>query len=54
MRLHFFTAPLFVHMKVEYSLTAIGKEFHPVIEALQEWGQKYMQYLKEERREEQP
>lgn len=41
-------------MKVEYSLTAIGKEFHPVIEALQEWGQKYMQYLKEERREEQP
>ena len=43
-----------VPLKVEYSLTAIGKEFHPVIEALQEWGQKYMQYLKEERREEQP
>ena len=43
-----------VPLKVEYSLTAIGKEFHPVIEALQEWGQKYMQYLKEQRREEQP
>ena len=43
-----------VPVKVEYSLTALGKEFHPVMEALQEWGQKYMQYLKEERREEQP
>ena len=32
--------------KVEYSLTALGKEFHPVMEALQEWGQKYIAYTK--------
>lgn len=33
-------------VKVEYSLTALGKEFHPVMEALQEWGQKYIAYTK--------
>lgn len=31
-----------VPIKVEYSLTEIGKEFRPVIEALQEWGEKYI------------
>ena len=35
-----------VPVKVEYSLTALGKEFHPVMEALQEWGQKYIAYTK--------
>lgn len=35
-----------VPVKVEYSLTALGKEFHPVMEALQEWGQKYIEYTK--------
>lgn len=32
--------------KVEYSLTEIGKHFHPVIEAIQNWGQEYIEYLK--------
>lgn len=32
--------------KVEYSLTDIGKKFHPVIDALQEWGQEYINYMK--------
>ena len=31
--------------KVEYSLTEIGKKFHPVIEAIQNWGQEYIEYL---------
>lgn len=38
-----------VPLKVEYSLTPIGKEFRPVIEALQEWGQKYIEYTKKEK-----
>lgn len=32
--------------KVEYSLTDMGRKFHPVIEALQHWGQEYIDYLK--------
>lgn len=32
--------------KVEYSLTEIGKKFHPVIESLQNWGQEYIQFIK--------
>lgn len=32
--------------KGEYSLTDMGKKFHPVIEALQRWGQEYIEYLK--------
>ena len=32
--------------KVEYSLTDIGRKFHPVLDALQEWGQEYIEYLK--------
>lgn len=31
-----------VPVKVEYSLTEIGKEFRPVMDALQEWGEKYI------------
>lgn len=31
--------------KVEYSLTEIGEKFHPVIDALQKWGQDYIKYL---------
>lgn len=31
--------------KVEYSLTEIGEKFSPVIEALQIWGQEYIEYL---------
>ena len=32
--------------KVEYSLTEMGRKFHPVIEALQQWGQEYIDFLK--------
>ena len=35
-----------VPIKVEYSLTEIGKEFRPVMEALQEWAQKYIECMK--------
>lgn len=31
-----------VPVKVEYSLAEIGKEFRPVMDALQEWGEKYI------------
>ncbi len=31
--------------KVEYSLTDMGRKFHPVIEALKVWGQAYIDYL---------
>lgn len=35
--------------KVEYSLTEIGKKFHPVIEALQNWGQEYIEFLQKDK-----
>lgn len=35
-----------IPLKVEYSLTDMGRKFHPVIEALQHWGQEYIDYLK--------
>ncbi len=31
--------------KVEYSLSEIGEQFHPVLVALQEWGGKYIEYM---------
>lgn len=31
--------------KVEYSLSEIGEQFHPVLAALQEWGGKYIEYM---------
>lgn len=31
--------------KVEYSLTEMGRKFHPVITAMQEWGQAYIEYM---------
>lgn len=34
-----------VPIKVEYSLTEIGKEFRPVMNALQEWGEKYIECM---------
>lgn len=33
--------------KVEYSLSAIGQDFLPVIERVKEWGVEYIAYLKE-------
>ena len=32
--------------RVEYSLTEIGKDFLPVIDAIENFGKKYIQYLK--------
>ena len=34
---------------VEYSLTEIGKKFHPAMEALQQWGEEYIKYMNNER-----
>ncbi len=34
--------------RVEYSLTDIGREFIPVLQAIQVWGNKYIHYLKEQ------
>ncbi len=31
--------------KVEYSLSEIGREFIPVIEVLESWGNKYIAYI---------
>ncbi len=33
--------------KVEYSLTEIGKQFHPVIEAMATFGNQYIDHMKE-------
>lgn len=33
--------------KVEYSLTEIGNEFKPVLDSLSVWGEKYIEYVKE-------
>ena len=33
--------------KVEYSLTDIGKAFQPVLDAIEQWGKKYIVYLKQ-------
>lgn len=32
--------------RVEYSLTEIGRKFRPVIDALETWGEEYIQYMK--------
>lgn len=34
-----------VPTKVEYSLTEIGREFRPVMDALHEWAQKYIERM---------
>lgn len=33
--------------KVEYSLSKLGEDFKPVLDALQIWGEEYIQFLKE-------
>lgn len=33
--------------KVEYSLTEIGREFLPVTKAMDEWGKKYIELLRQ-------
>ena len=34
--------------KVEYSLTDIGKKFHPVVAAMEAWGNEYIAQMKGE------
>ena len=36
-----------VPLRVEYELTDIGREFEPVLESIEVWGNKYIGYLKE-------
>lgn len=31
--------------RVEYSLTDLGRKFHPVIEAMEAWGQEYIKTI---------
>lgn len=38
--------------KVEYSLTDLGRDFLPVIDAMAVWGEKYNELLREEFKEE--
>jgi DNA-binding HxlR family transcriptional regulator len=33
--------------KVEYSLSILGKQFKPVLDSLQVWGNHYIEFLKE-------
>ena len=32
--------------RVEYTLTEIGRQFHPVIEAMENWGNQYIDYFR--------
>lgn len=35
--------------RVEYSLTAMGRRFAPVLDSIQTWGEEYIEFLKENR-----
>ena len=35
--------------RVEYSLTAMGRRFAPVLRSIQTWGEEYIEFLKENR-----
>ena len=35
--------------RVEYSLTEIGEEFRPVLESIEAWGSKYIDFLQQNR-----
>lgn len=37
-----------IPVKVEYSLTEIGKKFHPVIAAMEAWGNEYIAQMQKE------
>ena len=37
--------------RVEYSLTEIGKKFHPVISAMEAWGKEYIAQMNESKEE---
>ena len=32
--------------RVEYSLTEIGRKFHPVLDAMAAWGTEYIEYMR--------
>ena len=36
--------------RVEYSLTAMGRRFAPVLDSIQVWGEEYIEFLKENRK----
>ena len=38
--------------RVEYSLTEIGMTFRPVLESIEVWGEKYIQYLHQQNSQE--
>ena len=38
--------------RVEYSLTEIGKKFHPAMAALQQWGEEYIEYMRQQKNKE--
>lgn len=38
--------------KVEYSLSAIGEDFRPILESIRDWGVNYIAYVKEKETEE--
>jgi len=38
-------------LRVEYELTPIGRRFKRVLDAIEEWGDEYIDYLKESRGE---
>ncbi|MBR1866640.1 MAG: helix-turn-helix transcriptional regulator [Lachnospiraceae bacterium] len=40
-----------VPLRVEYELTDIGREFEPVLDSIEVWGNKYIGYLKERNRQ---
>lgn len=35
--------------RVEYSLTAMGRRFAPVLDSIQVWGEEYIEFLRENR-----
>lgn len=40
-----------VPLRVEYELTGIGREFRPVLDSIEVWGDKYIAYLQTKRRQ---
>ena len=36
-----------VPLRVEYELTEIGTEFKPVLESIEIWGNKYIEFLRQ-------
>ena len=38
-----------VPLRVEYELTDIGREFKPVLDSIETWGVKYIEYLHQKR-----